>query len=285
MADYIIEVNQDDFDRLVLQRSSQLPVLVDFWAPWCGPCRVLTPILHKLAEDYGGRFVLATVNTDDNQRLAHDHAIRSIPTVKLIHKGQIVEEFFGVYPESAIRALLDKHIERDSDRHLQSAAALAESGHVDEAIALLHQALTADPDNDRIHPRLAECLIRRNRFDEAAQILRRLPAVRQQDDDIVRLEVLIKFGRIAGDAPAIETLAQIVATNPDDCSTRYRLSAHQVLSGQFAPALDNLLEIVKRDRSYGEDAGRKSLIDVFTLLSKDDPLVAKYRSLLSAALY
>jgi putative thioredoxin len=285
MPEYSVEVTQETFAQAVIQRSHEVPVLVDFWAPWCGPCRALTPILHKLAGDYGGKFILATVNTDDNQRLAYDFNIRGIPAVKLFRQGQVVEEFTGAYPESAIRVLLDRHVSRASDTALHDAQVLRKQGKRAEAAALLTRALADDPGNDRLHPALADDLLALHRHDEAESLLRQLPVARQEDDDVDKCFIRIKYGKLAHGSPPIAELTQRTAAEPSNCQVRYQLGARLIASGNYAAALEHLLEIVRRDRQFEGDAGRKGLLDVFKLLGPDDPLVPKYRGLLATALH
>jgi len=284
-AEHIIEVNQDNFSALVTQKSNKVPILVDFWAPWCAPCRMLKPILTKIAREYDGKLVLVAVNTDQNPRLALDYRIRSLPTVKLFRNGEVVDEFFGAQPESVIRAFLERHLERDSDRLRTSAAAAWDRGDRQAAERLLRRALASDPNNHRIHPDLAKLLIEMGEYDEAEAILKTLPVNLQQEENIVVLFIRIKFGRIASEAPEEAVLEQAIAADPNNSQARYQLSARKVMNNEFEPALSNLLEIIWRDRQFGDDAGRKALLEVFTLLGNKDPLVKRYRSLLSSAIY
>jgi putative thioredoxin len=282
----IIEANQDNFNSQVIERSKELPVMVDFWAPWCAPCRVLKPILEKLAEEYGGRFVLVTVNTDQNPRLALDYAIRSIPAVKLFRQGQVIEEFLGAQPERVIRTILERHLERASDRLRASASMARRRGDLPSAEQLLSQALEQDPENHRIHPELAQLLLDLGDYDRAEAILKKLPANEQHEAPIIALSIRLKFARIAQEAPPESALEQAIAADPDNTRARYQLSARQILKGQFEPALENLFEILRRgDRQFGDDAARKAILGIFTLLGGTDPLVKRYRSLLSSMLY
>ena len=282
----IIEANQDNFNSQVIERSKELPVMVDFWAPWCAPCRVLKPILEKLAEEYGGRFVLVTVNTDQNPRLALDYAIRSIPAVKLFRQGQVIEEFLGAQPERVIRTILERHLERASDRLRASASMARRRGDLPSAEQLLSQALEQDPENHRIHPELAQLLLDLGGYDRAEAILKKLPANEQHEAPITALFIRLKFARIAQEAPPESALEQAIAADPDNTRARYQLSARQILKGQFEPALENLFEILRRgDRQFGDDAARKAILGIFTLLGGTDPLVKRYRSLLSSMLY
>jgi putative thioredoxin len=282
---HVIAITGDDFDGPVLKRSADVPILVDFWAPWCGPCRALTPILKRLAETYQGRFLLATVNVDQNPRIALDHRVQSIPYVKLFKNGQAVEEFLGVQPEPVIRALLDRHVERDSDQMRRKAAEMADRADLSSALRTLREALAADPENTRIHPDLAALLLRAERYDEAEELLDELPAQRQLDDDITTLKIRIKYARIASESPPIEALRQAIAADPGNCEARYRLSARLIADGEIEPALEQLLDIMRRDRAFREDAGRKGLVECFALLDGQGPLVKRYRQLMSAALY
>ncbi|HZA29716.1 MAG TPA: thioredoxin, partial [Gammaproteobacteria bacterium] len=251
----IIEANQDNFNSQVIERSKELPVMVDFWAPWCAPCRVLKPILEKLAEEYGGRFVLVTVNTDQNPRLALDYAIRSIPAVKLFRQGQVIEEFLGAQPERVIRTILERHLERASDRLRASASMARRRGNLPSAEQLLSQALEQDPENHRIHPELAQLLLDLGDYDRAEAILKKLPANEQHEAPIIALSIRLKFARIAQEAPPESVLEQAIAADPDNTRARYQLSARQILKGQFEPALENLFEILRRgDRQFGDDA-------------------------------
>jgi putative thioredoxin len=282
----IIEANQDNFNSQVIERSKELPVMVDFWAPWCAPCRVLKPILEKLAEEYAGKFVLVTVNTDQNPRLALDYAIRSIPAVKLFRQGQVIEEFLGAQPERVIRTMLERHLERASDRLRASASIARRHGDLPSAEQLLSQALEQDPENYRIHPELAQLLLDLGDYDRAEAILKKLPANEQHEAPITALSIRLKFARIAQEAPPESALKQAIAADPGNALARYQLSARQILKGQFEPALENLFEILRRgDRQFGDDAARKAILDIFTLLGGTDPLVKRYRSLLSSMLY
>jgi putative thioredoxin len=280
-----IEVTQENFDSAVIAGSKERPVLVDFWAPWCGPCRLLTPILEGLAKDYGGKFLLAKVNTDQNPQLALDFNIRSIPTLILFHGGKPVEEFFGAQPEPLIRALLGRYVERDSDRLRKAAAGAVDNGDPGSAEQLLREALASDPGNERIHPDLAKVLIERHKYDEAEEILNGLPLGRQQDDDIAALLIRAKYGRIADGSPGVEALKARVDQDPHNIEVRYQLAARQIMSSDFEPALDNLIAILERNRTHGDNGARKAVLDVFTLLGNQGPLIKRYRTLLSAVLH
>src|SRR5919197_3580769 len=224
----IIEVNQDNFNPQVIERSKELPVMVDFWAPWCAPCRVLKPILEKLAEEYAGKFVLFTTNTEQNPGLALDYAIRSIPAVKLFRHGQVIEEFLGAQPERVIRTILERHLERASDRLRASASIARQRGDLPGAEQLLSEALEQGPENHRIHPELAQLLLDLGDYDRAEAILKKLPANEQHEAPITALSIRLKFARIAQEAPPESVLEQAIAVDPDNTRARYQLSARQI---------------------------------------------------------
>lgn len=285
MAEPIGEVNEADFSVRVIERSRELPVMVDFWAPWCAPCRMLTPILAKIAGDYAGRMELVGVNIDENPDLARTYRVQSIPLVQLYRDGAVAEEFLGAQPEGVIRALLERHLERPSDRAREAATTALARGDAKHAEALLREALAADPDNDRLPPDLAGFLIETGRYDEADEILAGLPARRALDEDIATLRARIRYGRLAAQAPPEERLRQAIAADPGDCEARYRLAARLITEHSFEAALEQLLEVVRRDRAYGDDAARKAVLEVFALMGGEGPVVKRYRALLSSLLY
>ncbi len=285
MSEPIAGVNEADFSTRVIERSRELPVLVDFWAPWCAPCRMLTPILARIAGDYAGRMELLAVNIDENPDLARAYRIQSIPLVQLYRDGAVVEAFLGAQPEGVIRALLERHIERASDRARESARAALARGDAKHAEALLRQALADDPDNERLAPDLAGLLIETGRYDEADEVLDGLPVRRALDEDIVTLRARIHFGRLAAEAPPAERLRQAIAADPGDCEARYRLAARLITERSFEAALEQLLEVVRRDRAYRDDAARKAMLEVFALMGGEGPIVKRFRALLSSLLY
>lgn len=273
---YVYDVTEAEFAEKVIEKSHEVPVLADFWADWCGPCRMLAPILHKLAEEYGGKLIVAKINSDAEQSLAARYGIRSLPTVKLFKNGQVVDEFMGVQPESQIRALLDRHIPRESDAMREEALAAWRAGDADAAIALLRKAMKEDPGNERLLPDLVQILLAKGEAEEAQALLQDLPANRAEDADIKRLKALAYFAAIASNAPDVATLKQRLESDPEDLQAKEQLAARWILDGQYEAGMDLLLEIMRKDRKYGDDAGRKGLLAAFELLG-DDPRVTPYR--------
>jgi putative thioredoxin len=282
---YIFEATEDNFASLVLDNSAKGPVLVNYWAPWAGPCHKLWPVLEKLAADYGGKFLLVNVNTDKQRQLAREHGVRSLPTLKLFRHRKVMEDIHGAQPEADLRRLIDKHIARQSDAMLAAAVKTYQQGDIEGAVRLLRQAEEADPDNLRIPLTLAKLLMQHGRVAEAEELLRLLPAEAQQDPEVTILAAHLSFIRVAQGSPPIETLEQTVAADPADCEARYRLSAVKLLQDDYEGALEQLLEIMRRDRSFRNDAGRKGMLAVLQILDEDSDLAKRYRSLMFKAIH
>lgn len=291
MADssHVADIGRADFPERVIARSHQVPVLVDFWAPWCGPCRMLTPTLTKLAAEYGGKVFLAKVNTDVEQDLAIEYGIRGIPAVKLFRDGKVADEFVGVQPESTVRALIEKFLPRETDTVIERAISLAHTGNTPEAIELLRDAVVRDPQNEKAAIELVRLLSTspeghdlKQRVEEAQRLLDSLRAGANPEIDALRAR--LNLLRAVADAPPLEDLKTILQTNPNDLDARYRLAARLALKGKYEDAMEEFLEIVRRDRKFADDAGRKGLLTVFALLGNKDPRVSQYRAVLARAL-
>ena len=244
------EVTEQNFASQVIEASHQQPVLVDFWATWCGPCQSLMPILEQLAQSYQGKFLLAKVEIDSQQALASQFGVRSVPTVKLVKDGQIVDEFTGALPEGQIRSFLDKHIAKESDQLMQQALMLYQQGDTETALAQMGQILQADADNLNNKIIYANILLREQHVDEAKKWLASLPAEANDNPQVQAMQAQLEFIHIVENAPDMASLQQQLAKDPDNTEARYQLSAHAILQGQFEIAFEQLLEVVKRDRQY-----------------------------------
>ncbi len=277
-------VGQADFDSLVLQQSHTRPVVADFWAAWCGPCKMLMPLLSKLADDYQGKFFLAKIDTDKEQALATRYGIRSLPTVKVFKDGLVVDEFMGAQPEQAIRDILDRHILRPSDLLIAEAVEAQARGDAAEALALLTRAVQTDPDRDRPKLHLARLLFESGRSDDGEKILLDLTPAGRVDPEVVALRAKLDFVRLAAVSRTPDELEKAIAANPQDHEARYLLAAWRVLEGAHEAALDQLLEIVRRDRKFRDDAARKAVLAVFNILGGQGEIVSRYRKQLSMAL-
>lgn len=279
MADspYIFEIDETNYEQIVLQGSHQVPVLVDFWADWCQPCKMLMPLLAKLADEYQGRFILAKINTEQQQAIAAQFGIRSIPTVKLFRDGKPVDEFAGALPESEIRAFLDRHLPRASDGSVVEAEERLQAGDTAGALDLLAQARDQDPGNPRILMAMAQVQAMSGDFEAAEQTLKSLPEDERNTAEAQNLLGQIFFNRVAAAAGTAEETARRVTEVPDDSEARYQLAAQQIVANDMENAMENLLLLVQKDRQYGDDAGRLALLRLFDMLGTD-PSVNRYRS-------
>ncbi|MFZ5558454.1 MAG: tetratricopeptide repeat protein [Pseudomonadota bacterium] len=283
MGTHSFDVDESSFQQAVVEASRKVPVLVDFWAEWCAPCRALKPILEKLADEYQGRFVLAKVNSDQNQTLAARYGVRGIPNVKAFVDGQLVDEFSGALPEPMVREFIDGLMPSEAEKLRRQAAAAREAGRADEALALLQRAADLEPQNDAVRLDRAEILLDAGRLDEARTLLDQLNILTRDEPRAAGLIARAAFA--GGSAEGAAVLESRVAANPDDLAARLDLAKACVNARRYEAAMEQLLEIIRRDRSFGDDAGRKTMLQVFNLLGNEGDLVNKYRRLMASALY
>lgn len=279
MSEHALDVGLADFPQYVLEESRHRPVVVDFWAPWCGPCKSLKPILEKLATEYGGKFLLAKINSDENQELAARYGVRGIPSVKAFVGGEQVDEFSGALPESEVRAFLDRLIPGPADEMRRQATAARMAGDTAGALKLLAEASKLDPAHIGVRLDAAEIMLDLNETDEASRLLGGVPD--DADPRVPQLKARLQFLGAAGEDEA--ALTARVAANENDLDARLKLANLLVAAGQHEAGMDQLLEIVRRDRSFGDDVGRKTLLSVFNLLGGGE-LVNRYRRMLASAL-
>lgn len=281
----ITDVTNETFDDLVIKRSRSVPVLVDYWADWCGPCQMQMPVLKKLVEDYDGKFVLAKVNTDEQRELAKAHGIRSLPTMRVYKNGEMAEEILAAQSESTLRILLDRYIERESDTVRERATAAWQQGKHSEALSLLQDAHLAEPDNHQLTLAYAEFKMRQGQLEEAGELIASLPRDVRDEQQASRLNALLQFAMLTRDAPGMAELESTVDNNPDDLEARYQLAAWYVLDNRMELALEAFMQLLQRDRDFRDDAGRKGLLAVFDLLENEGELVNSYRRKLFTLLH
>lgn len=284
MSEFAFDVSIQDFEAKVLIPAETVPVVVDFWAPWCEPCKVLKPMLEKLAEEYKGRFILAKVNSDENPELAQHFGVRSIPSVKVLFQGQLVDEFNGAIPESQIRAFLDRIALPEGPEQInlrEQAAALVAEGKLEEALAVLVQASQANPQDQAIQLDAVDVLMQLGRNDEAKQLLGGEYVNEPDRANALRARLALLDG--AADTAPLEAKLE---ANPDDHATRLELSKAYAAQSRFREALEAALEVARRDRFFNEGAARKAILALFEALSGEqyDDLVREFRRKLSATL-
>ena len=283
MNDWTIEAGEDNFEADVLERSHEVPVLVDFWAPWCGPCRVLGPVLEKLADEYSGKFVLAKISVDESPSLAGAFGVQGIPAVKLIKDGEIAGEFTGALPEPAVREMLSRYLPSEYDEQADEAADLEEQGKPAEAQAIYQSILDAEPTHAKSLLGLGRVLMNAGDRDGALGTLERISPAAEERKIADRLVARLQ---LQGDQSADEaTLRQKLAAQPDSLEARFELAQALAANEKFEEALSEFLDIVKSDREFRDDGARKAMVQIFDVLPPDDPLIDKYRSELAKVLF
>ena len=282
---HTVDVDKSTFDTVVIEGSKKTPVVVDFWAPWCGPCRALGPVLEKLAAEYEGRFVLAKINSDENQELAARYAVRGIPSVKAFVDGELVDEFSGALPENAVRQFLERIVPSPTDELRNEALNIyTQTKDVERALALLAQAEAKDPKNEDVRIDRAAFLIDGGRHDGARKVIAALAPVTQLDERVIALNARLDLAQGAAEAPSEEILRQRIAKDDKDLEARLQLAHLHVGRKEYREALDQLLDIVRRDRTYRDDVARKTILQVFELLGNQRELVSEYRKRLASAM-
>ncbi|AXK71546.1 thioredoxin [Lysobacter sp. TY2-98] len=281
---HVFDATAETFQDEVLQRSLQTPVLVDFWAEWCGPCKQLGPVLEKLATEYNGAFVLAKVDVDKEQQLAAAFQVRSIPTVFLVKDGQLADGFPGVIPEGTLREFLKTH-------GIEPRAGAEPPAPVDEApvdphaeVVRLRHEVSEKPEDDALKLDLALALLRTGATAEAEQLIDALPANLATDDRTERARAHLRLVAAAKDAPAADVLEAAIAADATDLRARYLLAVQRLLGGREEDALEHLIEMLRRDRQYQDGLARRTLIDAFRVV-QDDDLVGRYRRRMSSLLF
>ncbi len=295
-ADMIVEGDQKTFMRDVVDASRNLPVVVDFWATWCGPCKQLTPTLEKVIRSAGGRVKLVKIDIDKNRTLVQQLAqlglpLQSVPTVAAFWQGQIADLFQGALPESEVKRFVEALLKMAGGSMptadlLVAARAAAEEGDREQAIDLFHAVLEQEPENAEAWGGLVRATLDAGQEDEAKRLLARVPAKLADHAEITGARsalALAEEGRKA--ASKLQTFQKQLAANPDDHQARYDLATALNATGRREAAADALLEIVRRDRAWQDDAARLQLLKFFEAWGFDDPATMAARRKLSALLF
>jgi len=279
---WTLDVGDDGFEREVLTRSAETPIVVDFWAPWCAPCRALGPLLERLADEHAGAFRLVRVNVDEAPATAERYDIRSIPAVLAFRDGGLVAEFVGAQPEPIVRRLVEAALPTEADRLAREAGALAASGRDTDAEAVFQRALALEPRHAKALLGLARLTMERS-VPEALALLERVPPNAPVAKDAERLAAELRTrGDGAGDAQALRAR---LSSNPDDLHARLQLGRTLGARGEYEAALAELLEVVKRDPRFEDGAARAAMVDMFAVLGNEHALTDRFRSELAKALY
>lgn len=291
---HIVQLDEQNFMQVVVEGSDHHPVLVDFWADWCEPCKMLMPLLEKLAVEYDGAFVLAKLDTEAHPGIAQQLGIRSLPTVKLFSGRQLVDEFTGALPETEIRRFLETHVgppgaaddARDAatDGVVAQAMALFEQGQVIEARALLSAAQAEDPENAEVLLALGQVSVAAGELETAESCLAALPETTREGVQGRRLAATVALARESEPGESVQSLRTAHEADPADSATRYRLAIASALTGDVQGGMDHLLHLVQHDPGHADGAPREKLLALFDVLG-DDPLVGQYRRRLFALLH
>jgi len=281
---FVLEASRENFPQLVLGNSDKGPVLAYFWTPKAGPCMMLMPRLLKLAEDYGGKFLLVLVNTDQLGQIAHQYGVTSVPTVKFFRNGQVVHTIHGAEPDATFHQALQRFIASDAELAHVRALETQRRGDAEQARRLLAEAALEHPENPRIPADLAKSLMADGAYRQAQDLLFALPAPLRADAEIERLLTHLDFILTAQDAPSVDQLRQRIAQAPDDLVARHQLASVCMLADDLENAMAELLEIARSDRAFRQDIGRRGLLALFDMLGGAHPLTARYRPLLTGVL-
>ncbi len=283
-SQWIVETNRESFERDVLDRSREVPVVVDFWAAWCQPCRMLGPVLEALAEEYQGQFVLVKADTDQMPDVAASLGVQSIPAVFAFRNGQLVDQFVGVLPERQLRSWLEGILPTEAESLTAEAASL-EQTDPKEAEAKYRQALTAQPNDFAARTGLARSLLVQDRLAEAQQVVEELADAGALDAEGERVQAEIRLRLEGREAGSLEEARASAEADPGNLQRQWNLARALVAAGEYEQAMQVCLRLVEKDRRGLGEQARTLMVDVFHLLGPENPLVAEYRRKLSMALY
>lgn len=284
----IVESNTDQFSTDVIEKSQKLPVLVDFWAPWCGPCKTLTPVIEKIVNEYQGRLALVKINVDENQALASQMRVQSIPMVVAFKDGAPVDGFAGALPESQLREFIDKLFEGEVsplEKMVNEAGLFLENGDIAGAVRLYSQVVEVDPKNPLGHAGLIRAMMVENKTDEALNYIEALDAALKNSNEVSGLKAALELLESESNSEDLELLRQNLDNDPEDPDARYDLAVSLYGKGKVEESIDMLVELVKTHGQWNEDAARSQLLKIFEARGHLDEHTIEGRRKLSSVLF